>query len=275
MMLIALLGALRENEKEDTNREENEKAVSQKTSARGKSSTSTTSEKVKMGKQISTQSSRLRDEKKSPSTNSPGMHGALNFDDTFSTTTVQKQSMKSSTTVLSNSRIRSGSTNDNSSNMSKRKRSNSTPRSEAISPTILSSSSSKPSDTSASRIVKVTPETTQIALHALKEYSEFNNVFRHPNAKTNVRHFYAYITDLGKHYNSKNTPQRELTQKKLTKIEDTTTICKIFGVGIGVRIVNAVRDIIVLQIPKIISESIITKYFNKFISYNKKKTNFY
>jgi hypothetical protein len=98
------------------------------------------------------------------------------------------------------------------------------------------------------------PDTTQFALHTLTEYAEFNNVFTNPNAKTNVRHFHAYITDLGVFVNTKNTPMREMSAKKLTKIEDTANIRNTFGVGIGVQIVNAVRDIILLLIPQIVSK---------------------
>ena len=119
---------------------------------------------------------------------------------------------------------------------------------------LSNSSTTDRSTTSASRVVLHSPDTTQFALHTLKEYAEFNNVFTNPHAKTNVRHFHAYITDLGVFVNTKNTPMREMSAKKLTKIEDTTNIRNTFGAGIGVQIVNAVRDIILLLIPQIVSK---------------------
>ena len=119
----------------------------------------------------------------------------------------------------------------------------------------MSSNSTKEITSSkTSRIVLATPETTNFALHTVKEYSEFGNVFKSTNTKKNVTNFHAFITDLGKHYNSKNTPMREMAEKKLTKIEATNTIRNTFGIDIGVKIVNAVRDLIVLQIPKIVSK---------------------
>jgi hypothetical protein len=119
---------------------------------------------------------------------------------------------------------------------------------------LSNSSATVMSTTSASRVVVHSPDTTQFALHTLKEYAEFNNVFTNPNVKTNVRHFHAFITDLGAFVNTKNTPMREMAAKKLTKIEDTTNIRNTFGAGIGVQIVNAVRDIILLLIPQIVSK---------------------
>ena len=134
------------------------------------------------------------------------------------------------------------------------------------SPQVFSSSSSESTATSASRLVVNTPETTQFALHSLTEYSEFNNVFKNQNAKKNVQQFHAYIQDIGKFYNTTNTPMREMAAKKLTKIEDTAAIRNTFGVEIGVHIVNAVRDIILLQIPKIVSKYKL-RVFQKIKSY--------
>jgi hypothetical protein len=162
------------------------------------------------------------------------------------------QSTKTTTLKGSHSRIVNSATKPTSNPSQRRQRQTSTTK-EPIT-TLLSSSQSNKTTTNASRVVVNTPDTTQFALHTLKEYAEFSNVFTNPKAKTNVQHFHAYIKDLGVFVNTKNTPMREMSTKKLTKIEDTTTIRKTFGVDIGIQIVNAVRDIILLLIPQIVSK---------------------
>lgn len=167
---------------------------------------------------------------------------------------VKVTSKQTSTPHQSNDRILESDKSSTSSSSNKRQRTQNSGFQKDQTPVIASGTSNKDTSATTSRIVLTTPISEQIALHSLTEYSEFKTVFKNANLKTYVRQFHAFINDVGKYHNSKSTPMREMVQKSLTKIGDSTAIRNTFGEGTGVQIVNAVRDIIVLQIPRIISK---------------------
>jgi hypothetical protein len=167
---------------------------------------------------------------------------------------VKVTSKQTSTPHQSNSRIIDSDKSSTSSSSYKKPRRQYSTVERGRTPVSAISAPHKVASTTTSRVVLTTPITTQIALHTLTEYSEFKTVFKNANLNTYVRQFHAFINDVGQYHNSKNTPMREMIQKTLTKIGDSTAIRKSFGDGTGVQIVNAVRDIIVLQIPRIISK---------------------